>query len=383
MKWEIPLSDIDLGEEEIKEVTKVLRSKWLSMGPITEQFEQEFAKYLGVKHAFAVSSGTAALHIAYRVLGLGPSDEVIVPSLTFVATANAILYVGATPVFADIISLDNFNISPDDILEKITNKTKAIATVHYGGYPCDMDTIMEIAEDYNLKVIEDAAHAPGAEYKKKRCGTIGDIGCFSFFANKNLVTGEGGMVVTNDDALAEKIRIIRSHGMTTLTWDRHQGHAHNYDVVELGFNYRMNEVASALGLVQLRKLEENNKKRRRVVKKYRRALKDVSEISIPFGNYKGTPSYHIFPILLREDISRKEFIERLKEKGIQTSIHYSPIHLFTYYQKMFGFGEGLLPKTEFVGEHEVTLPLHPLMNEKNMRFIVDFIKQYITNMKED
>ena len=373
MEWKIPLSDIDWNEEEIEAVTKVLRSKWLSMGPVTQRFEEEFAKYMGVKHAFGVSNGTAALHIAHKVLGIGQGDEVIVPSLTFVATANSVLYCGAKPIFADITSLDNFNISPDDVLKKITNKTKAIAVVHYGGYPCDMDAIMEIASDHGLKVIEDAAHAPGAEYRGKKCGTIGDVGCFSFFANKNLVTGEGGMVVTNDDALAEKMRIMRSHGMTTLTWDRHKGHAHSYDVVDMGFNYRMNEMASALGLIQLKKLDENNEKRSRVVEEYRKGLGKISGISVPFENNKEKSSYHIFPILLSEDILREEFIERLKEKGIQTSVHYQPIHLFTYYRKPFGFKEGMLPKTELIGEHEVTLPLYPMMTEKEVEYIANYI----------
>ena len=374
MEWKIPLSDIDLDDDEIEAVTKVLKSKWLSMGPVTQKFEKEFADYLGVKHAFGVSSGTAALHIALKALGIEEGDEVIVPSLTFVATANSVLYCGAKPIFADITSLNNFNISPDDILEKITNKTKAITVVHYGGYPCDMDAIMEIAKAHNLKVIEDAAHAPGAEYKGKKCGTIGDVGCFSFFANKNLVTGEGGMIVTNDDALAERIRIMRSHGMTTLTWDRHKGHAHSYDVVDMGFNYRINEMASAIGLVQLRRLDGNNEKRREIVEEYKKRLEKISGISVPFKNYKEKPSYHIFPILLAEDISRNEFIDKLKEKGIQTSIHYPPIHLFTYYRKKFGFEEGMLPKTEFVGEHEVTLPLHPLMNVENVEYIINHIR---------
>lgn len=371
MEQKIPLSDIDLDEEEIEEVTKVLKSKWLSMGPVTKEFEEQFAKYLGVKHAFAVANGTAALHIAHKVLCIGLGDEVIVPSLTFVATASSVLYCEAKPAFADITSLDIFNISPDDILEKITKRTKAITIVHYGGYPCDMDAIMEIAEDYNLKVIEDAAHAPGAEYKGKKAGTIGDVGCFSFFANKNLVTGEGGMIVTNDDALAERIRIMRSHGMTTLTWDKHKGHAYSYDIEDMGFNYRINEIASAIGLVQLKKLNENNEKRRKIVEEYRKRLENISAISVPFKNHKEKSSYHIFPILLAEDISRDEFIDKLKEKGIQTSMHYPPIHLFTYYQKMFGFREGMLQKTEFVGEHEVTLPLYPEMNKENIIYTIE------------
>lgn len=378
IEWKIPLSDIDLDEEEREAITNVLRSKWLSMGPVTQRFEEEFVDYLGVKHAFGVSNGTAALHIANKVLGIKEGDEVIVPSLTFVATANSILYCGAKPVFVDITSLDDFNISPEDLLEKITSKTKAITIVHYGGYPCDMDVITEIAEDHNLKVIEDAAHAPGVEYSGKKCGTIGNVGCFSFFANKNLATGEGGMIVTNDDALAEKIRIIRSHGMTTLTWDRHKGHAHSYDVVDLGFNYRINEMASALGLVQLKKLNENNEKRKNTVEEYRKQLKGISEISIPFENHKEISSYHIFPILLSEDVSRENFIEGLKKKGIQTSIHYPPIHLFTYYQKRFGFRDGMLPNTEFVGKHEVTLPLYPLMGVEDVRYVTACIRG-ITN----
>ena len=374
MEWKVTLSDIDLGDGEIKAVVEVLKSKWLSMGPVTQKFEQEFAKYLNVKHAFAVSCGTAALHIACRILNIKQGDEVIVPSLTFVATANAVLYCGAKPVFADITSLDNFNISPDDVLEKVTNKTKAIIVVHYGGYPCDMKSILEIAEDYKLRVIEDSAHAIGAEYEGKKCGTFGDVSCFSFFANKNLVTGEGGMIVTNDDKLAEKIRIIRSHGMTALTWDRFKGHSYTYDVVDLGYNYRLTEIASALGLVQLKKLDKNNEKRKKIVGEYEKKLKKFSEISIPFKNFKGKASYHIFPVLLTEKIDRFEFMKKLRENGIQTSIHYPPIHLFTYYRKSFGFKDGALPLTELVGEREVTLPLHPLMSKEDVDFVCDKIE---------
>jgi len=375
MEWKIPLSDISLGEEEIEEVTRVLRSKWLSMGPVTHRFEQAFAQYAGSKHAFAVANGTAALHIACKVLGIGPGDEVIVPSLTFVATANAVLYTGARPVFSDITSFDNFNISPQDIARIITSKTKAIIPVHYGGYPCDMDAIIEIAERNGLSVIEDAAHAPGGEYKGRKLGTIGDIGCFSFFANKNMTTGEGGMVVTNDDSLAEKIRIIRSHGMTTLTWDRHQGHACSYDVVDTGHNYRISEIESALGLVQLKKLERNNQKRRNITEEYRKHLKDTAGLSIPFGNHEEKSSYHIFPVLLSDDIPREKFMENLKMKGIETSIHYPPIHLFSNYQRLFGFREGLLPRTEFIGKHEVTLPLHPMLRKEDTEYVLHCVRE--------
>ncbi len=377
MTIKIPLSDIDLGDEETEAVTKVLKSKWLSMGPVTEEFENKFKEYLNVKNAYAVNNCTAALHIAHKVLGIKEGDEVICPSLTFVATANSILYCGAKPVFADITSFDDFNISPDDILEKITPKTKAITVVHYAGYPCDMDAIMEIAEDHKLFVIEDAAHAPGAEYKGKKAGTIGDVGCFSFFANKNLSTGEGGMIATNNDSLGEKIRIMRSHGMTTLTWDRYKGHARSYDVVNLGFNYRGNEIASAIGLVQLKKLDKNNNKRNEIVDMYKKGLKNIKEITIPFKDCKEKSSYHIMPILLSEEVSRNDFMDKLKEKGIQTSIHYPPIHLFSYYKKKFNYIKGMLPKTEFVGEHEVTLPLHSLMAKYDVKYIINQISEAI------
>ncbi|MGZ7117930.1 MAG: DegT/DnrJ/EryC1/StrS family aminotransferase [Methanobacterium sp.] len=374
---QIPLSDIDLGEEEIKSVINVLKSKWLSMGPVTQQFEKEFADFLGAKFAFGVSNGTAALHIANKISGIEKYDEVILPSLTFVATANASIYCGAKPVFADITGLDNFNISPDDILEKITDKTKAITVVHYGGYPCDIDAIMEIAYDHNLKVIEDAAHAPGAEYKGKKCGNIGNIGCFSFFSNKNMVTGEGGMIVTNNDQLAEKIKTIRSHCMTTLTWDRHKGHAYSYDVNDLGFNYRINEIASALGIVQLSKLDKFNKKRKTIFKEYLRQLGDIDEISIPFKNYRWRSSYHIFPILLSENIDKYKIIDGLKGKGIQTSIHYPPIHLFSYYKRKFNSNKFILPKTEFVADNVISLPLYPDMTKEDVIYITRSLKKLI------
>lgn len=378
MAWKIPLSDIDFDEQEIEAAIRVLKSKWLTMGEVTQEFEAAFAQYLGVKYAFAVSSGTAALHIALQALGIGEGDEVICPTLTFVATANSILYTGARPVFADITSLDDFNISPNDIQRKITAKTKAVTIVHYAGYPCDMDEIMQIAKEHNLYVIEDAAHAPGAEYKGKKCGTIGDIGCFSFFSNKNMVTGEGGMIVTNNDELAEKIKLLRSHGMTALTLDRHKGHAYSYDVVDLGYNYRIDEVRSAIGLVQLKKLDHNNERRTFTVDSYKEELEDAADLSIPFGAFTGKPSYHIFPILLNGG-NREIFMQGLKVQGIQTSIHYPPVHLFKYYRDRFGYREGMLPLTEQVGKREVTLPLYPMMKEEEVQYITSKIKELLIN----
>jgi dTDP-4-amino-4,6-dideoxygalactose transaminase len=225
MNWRVPLSDIDFDVEEEQAVLEVVRSRWLSMGAVTHEFEGEFAAFTGAKHALAVTNGTAALHLACLAAGLGPGDEVIVPSLTFVATANAVRYTGAEPVFADIESLDWLTIAPAAIEACITPRTRAILVMHYAGYACDMPAILEIAGRHNLSVLEDAAHAVGSELGGRRLGTWGSIGCYSFFSNKNMTTGEGGMLVTEDDALAERLRVLRSHGMTSLSWDRHQGHA--------------------------------------------------------------------------------------------------------------------------------------------------------------
>ena len=247
MNWRVPLADLDYGEEEEQAVLEVLHSRWLTMGAITKEFETEFAEYVGARHAVAVSNATEALHLACAALGIGRGDEVIAPSLTFVATTNAILYTGADVRFADISGPGDLNISPPQIEEQITERTRAVMVMHYGGYPCDMRAILEIAARHQLAVIEDAAHATGARLEGRALGTWGDVGCFSFFSNKNLSTGEGGMLVTNREDMAEKVRSLRSHGMTTLTWDRHQGHAYSYDVVDLGYNYRIDEMRSALG----------------------------------------------------------------------------------------------------------------------------------------
>ncbi|MGB9629907.1 MAG: DegT/DnrJ/EryC1/StrS family aminotransferase, partial [Thermodesulfobacteriota bacterium] len=328
----------------------------------------------------AVSSGTAALHLALASLPIGQGDEVILPSLTFVATANAVFYIGAKPIFVDITNEEDLTLSPKEIEKKITPRTKAILVMHYGGYPCQMSSIMEIARRYGLYVVEDSAHAPGAEYGGKKCGRIGDVGCFSFFSNKNMVTGEGGMVVTQDKQLAQKIREKRSHGMGRLSWDKYQGHLASYDIQGLGYNYRITEIQSALGLVQLKKLDRNNRKRERLAKAYRKALQEIDGITIPFLNFRGNPSYHLFPILLAPSLDRKRVMERLKEVGIQTSIHYPPVHLFSFYRERFGFREGMLPKTEEVSRREMTLPLYPRMEVEDVRWIVKKMKDVIVKV---
>lgn len=383
MNWLVPLSDLNFGQEEKDAVQRVLDSGWLAMGEVTRQFEQEFADFTGVKHGIAVTNGTASLHLALRALEIGPGDEVIVPSLTFVATANAILYTGATPVFADITNEDNLNISPASIEEQITEKTRAIMVMHYGGYPCDMPSIMEIARRRNLYVIEDAAHAPGAKIMKRSMGAWGDIASFSFFPNKNMTTAEGGMLTTNDDTLAQRMRTLRSHGMTTLTWDRHQGHAWSYDVVDLGYNYRIDEIRSAIGIAQLKKLERSNERRAQLTNLYREMFRTaVPEIAVPFSQFAWDPSCHIMPILLPPGTNRVRFAEGMKSRRIQTSLHYPPIHLFQYYQE-----NGLTPKkqllvTENAASREVTLPLYPTMEPSSVELVVSAVREAVREAHE-
>ena len=367
--WKVPLSDTVFDEREGEAVQKVLHSGWLTMGETTRQFEERFSELLSVKHAIAVSSCTAALHLANRALGIAREDGVICPALSFVAAANSIRCLGAVPVFADIQSLDDLCLSPSDIESRINPSTKAIQVVHFAGYPCDMDAVMSISKRHGLPVIEDCAHAPGAEYKGRKCGTIGDLGCFSFYSTKNMTTAEGGMVTTNDDALADKVRLLRSHGMTSVTIDRHEGRAYSYDVVDLGYNYRIDEIRSAIGLVQLEKLEDNNARRQLRQKWYLERLGSVPRIRIPFRSFRGSPAHHIFPILLDPDVSREGFMSRMKERGLQTSIHYPPIHLFGFYRQELGCKEGSLPTSEEVGRRETTLPLYPSMHESDVEYV--------------
>jgi dTDP-4-amino-4,6-dideoxygalactose transaminase len=390
MKWKVALSDLNFDHRERKAVNQVIQGRWLTMGEMVKKLERDFANFLGVKHAFGVSSGTAALHMALRALNIKAEDEVLVPSLTFVASSNAILYLGAKPIFVDITSLSDFNLSCDDLENKITRKAKAIMVVHYGGYLADMDMIKKIAKKYNLFVIEDAAHAIGAKFKSRMAGGIGDVGCFSFFSNKNMATGEGGMIVTNQDKFAQKIRLLRSHGMTSMTWDRHKGHACSYDVTELGYNYRMTEINAALGIEQLKKLRSSNRKRKSLVKIYTENLigspsslqEGTKGFSIPFLNYPRHSAFHLFSILLDRDVDREKFMGFLKRKKIQTSIHYLPIHNFTYYRKNFGASPNKLPLTEYVGKHEVTLPLHPLLKKEDILFVCNQIKRILPKVRK-
>ncbi|MHB8132790.1 MAG: DegT/DnrJ/EryC1/StrS family aminotransferase [Anaerolineaceae bacterium] len=372
MNWKVPLADLDYGPEEEQAVLDVIKSKWLTMGAVTEKFEHDFRIFMHSKHAIAVANATEALHMACLVLGVGPGDEVIVPSLSFVATANAVLYTGANVVFADITSPQKPTISLRDIVKKATPKTKAIIVMHYAGYPCDMAEIYHFARTHNIFVIEDAAHAPGAITKGEYIGSYGDIGCFSFFSNKNIATGEGGMLTTQDDEIARRLRFLRSHGMTSLTYDRHQGHAYSYDVVALGYNYRIDEIHAALGIEQLKKLFNNNHKRGLANYLYRIGL--ATTVEVPFTKFKERSAFHLFPILLPVGANRQAFQEYMKEQGIQTSIHYPPIHLFSYYKNRYPIDHEL-PITEDYAAREVTLPLFPTITHEQIDYVCEHVKK--------
>jgi dTDP-4-amino-4,6-dideoxygalactose transaminase len=367
--WAVPLADILVDEEIRSVVNDAVASGWWSMGPRVEEFEEAFATFCGCRHAIAVSSGSAALHLAVLAAGCGPGDEVIVPSLNFVAVANAIAHTGARPVFCDVVGEANLNLDPVDVESAVGPATKAIVVLHYGGYPCDIDAVLDIARRHNLVVIEDAAHALGASVDGRACGTFGTAGCFSFFANKNLPVGEGGMIVSDDDELAAHARLLRSHGMTTLTWARHRGHAHSYDVVELGFNYRLDEVRAAIGMVQLERLPEHNEARARISARYRQELGGAN-LSIPFGpdDERVSSAHHLAVVVLAEDDVRSHVRSFLEERRIQTSVHYPPIHTFSAYA---GPETRSLPVTDRVSRRILTLPLFAHMQPAQVDRVVE------------
>lgn len=371
--WDIPLFDLDYGAEEIAAVTAVLESQWLTMGERVQAFEREFAAFVGVRHAIAMSNCTAGLHAAYVASGVSPGDEVIVPSLTFVATVNAVIAAGAIPIFADITSASNLSVSPRSIEKAITSKTRAIAVLHYGGFPCAIADIRELANAKGLALIEDCAHAPGASAEGRMLGGWGDAAAFSFFSNKNLSTGEGGMVTTNDDEIARRLRLLRSHGMTTLTLDRHKGHAFTYDVLLAGHNYRMDEVHAALGTVQLAKLAGKNERRRALTEHYREVVRaHLRTLCIPFADVPvANASCHIFVVLLPEGSDRAAVMKRLAAERTQSSVHYPPVHQFSYYREAFPAVS--LPNTEAVAARLLTLPLFPHMTTLQVEQVVEVL----------
>ncbi len=372
---EVPLSLPDLDEREIAAATRVLRRRWLTMGEETLAFEAEFAAAVGVPQAVAVSNCTVGLHLALLALGVRPGDEVLVPSLSFVASANAICYCGATPVLAEVTSEADLNLSPADAAARITPRTRGIVAVHYGGYPADMGRLATLARDRGLFLLEDAAQAAGAARDGRACGAWGDAACFSFYSTKNMTTGEGGILTTADAEVAERARLLRSHAMTATVLERDRGERFGYDVVDLGYNYRIDEMRAAIGRVQLEKLAVNNERRRRLTETYRSRLAAAPGVEVPFAGLPGTSSHHLMPVLLPPGTRRDRVAESMRARGIQTSVHYHPIHLMRYYRERYASQTGMLPLTERVAERELTLPLYASMGEAAVEKVTEALRQ--------
>src|SRR5215217_6358226 len=376
--WKVPLADVRVPEEDIAAVSEAYRSGWLSMGPRTEELEAALCTYTGARHALAVANCTAGLHLMNLAAGLGPGDEVIVPSLTFVATVNAVAYTGATPVFAEIAGLDAPWLSAEAAERAITPRTKAIASMTYAGHPGETEALAALAREHGLLLLEDAAHGAGTRIAGKHVGTFGVAGAFSFFSNKNLAVGEGGAVVTDDDELAAAIRLLRSHGMTTLTWDRHRGHASGYDVVALGFNYRIDEARAALGGVRLERLDADTARRDGQVGRYRELLAGVDGLTLLRDpEPEERPAHHLFPVVLDDGLDRDAFRRELAEHGVQTSVHYPPVHRFSIYNE----GAPALPVTEAYSARTVTLPLFGHMTDDQLVLVADGVRDALQALR--
>lgn len=375
MAYKIPLFNLNFDEKEANAAAETIKSGWISTGPKCEELENMFVDMFRVKYAVSISNCTDALHLCCLACGVGPGDEVLCPSLTFAASANCIRYAGATPVFCDIVGPEHINIDPADIEKKITNKTKAILVVHMAGFPCKMDEIMAIAKKHNLKVIEDACHGPLSEYKGTKLGTIGDCAAYSFFSNKNISTGEGGMLITNKKEIADKVRLLRSHGMTTMSYQRAGGHATAYDIVELGYNFRLDDIHAAIAIEQLKKLPGDLEKRIEVRNRYIQNLSKVANIVVPFADNTEFVSNYIMPIVLTKGTveERDKIREAIHAAGIQTSVHYPAIHRFSIY-KDYG---AVLPQTEYVTDHEITLPMYAALTLEQVDFICETVDKVI------
>jgi dTDP-4-amino-4,6-dideoxygalactose transaminase len=372
--WRVPLTEIEISEPDVQAVLACLESGWLTMGPRTHAFEDALARYVQRPHAVTVSSGTAALHLSFLAAGIGPGDEVIVPAFTFVASASAARYVGAEPVLCDVRSPQDFNIDPEDVARRITPRTRAIVAVHFCGYAADVSALRALCDEHGLVLIEDCAQAIGARVDDdgRQVGTVGELGAFSFFSKKQLCVGEGGMVATADEALAERVRLLRSHALTSSTWDRHHGHAPDYDVLDIGFNYRLDEPRAALGLSRLQRLEDSIAARRATVRAYRERLADVPGVELAFDEQAVERSSHFaFPVLLADRQTRDRFRDELKANGIQTT-WYPALHRFTEYRR-FAPPDGL-PRALEVADRHCALPLSSTMNEAEVDLVVEVVR---------
>jgi len=375
----VPFHRPDIGEEEIAAVVETLRSGWLTVGPKTHEFERAFADATGAPQAIAVNSCTAALHLALDALELPPDAEVITSTLTFTATASTIVHAGARPVLADVTP-DTLNLDPCDVERRITNRTRAIVPVHFAGHPAAMDELVRVARRHDLRLIEDAAHALPASYRGRRIGTIGDVTAFSFYATKNLTTGEGGMLTTADGVLAERMRMRSLHGMNRDSWRRYNGGPWRYDISYPGFKYNMTDLAAAMGLVQLRRLPALHRRRQEIAALYTILLSDVPELRLPVTRPEVEHAWHLYVVRLRPErlhLTRDTLIELLKAEGIGTSVHFIPLHLHSYYRRTLGVSAENFPVASEAAETMLSLPLHTLMSDDDVRAVAGTLQRIL------
>ena len=376
----IPFHAPEIGDAEIESVVETLRSGWLTSGTKVKRFEDDFVEYIGSEHAVAVNSGTAALHLALDAIGIRQDDEVIVPTMTFTATAEVVLYFKAKPVLVDCQE-DTLNLDPKQIEAAITSKTKAIIPVHFGGQPCDMTPILEIAKTHKLYVVEDAAHALPASYEGKKIGTIGDITCFSFYATKTITTGEGGMATTENSEWAERMRMMSLHGISHDAWKRYTKEGSwYYEILNPGFKYNLTDIAAAIGIEQLKKCDEFRKAREKIAKIYDTSFADLEEIHTPVRRSDTEHAWHLYVIQLNLDhlqITRNQFINALREEGIGTSVHFIPLHLHPYYRDNFGYQPSDFPNASSACERIVSLPIYPKMTEADVESVIGAVRKVV------
>jgi len=369
-----------VGEDDIQAVMQVLRSDWLTTGGKVDEFEEAFASYVGAKYAVSFSSGTAALHAAAFAAGLQPGDEAITSPMTFAATANCVLYQGARPVFADVCP-DTLNLDPDQVSAKITSNTRAVLPVDYSGHPADFDAILGFAEERSLTVIEDASHAVGAEYKKRRVGNIAHMTTFSFHPVKHLTTGEGGMVTTNRSELAKTLRRFRNHGISSDARQRQSSGQWFYEMVTLGFNYRLTDIACALGISQLNKLAPNLARRREVAEKYTAAFRKLPAVMVPCVRDEVDPAWHLYPIrlnLARLTADREEVFRALRAENVGVNVHYIPVHLHPYYRENFGYRGGEFPVAEDAYQRLISLPMFHAMTDQDVEDVIAAVSKVVS-----
>ena len=366
-----------IEQPEIDEVVECLRSGWIGTGPRVSRFEEKFREYTGAPQAVALNSCTAALHLAFQAVSVGPGDEVVVPSMTFVATANAVVHSGATPVLVDC-DRRTMNVDPDAIEAAITPRTRAIVIVHFAGRPCEMERILAIAKRHDLRLVEDCAHAIETTVGGRHAGTFGDVGCFSFYVTKNVVTGEGGMAVTGRKDLADRMRMLALHGMTKDAWRRFsdKGYVH-YDVVEIGFKYNMMDIQAAIGIHQLARVEDLWKRRQEIWRRYDEAFAELP-VFLPPAPEPGTRhALHLYTLLLdleRTPVTRDEFLERMTKRQIGTGVHYRAVHLHPIYQERFGYRTGQLPNSEWISDRTVSLPLSAKLGDGDVADVIEAVR---------